>query len=328
MNASAAKSDPQVALDPSKLVHLLASHLRLLLFCAAAGFLAALVYVFYRPPVYVSQALLDSFPASNHAAMDLLYPLPASCRRLWEKCQDSSLPILPVLVGYALRRMRGRNLLCAPNTKIHGLANITATGLTQIGMHHIGFMHADDATYIRVRGSLHLKGNNHIGRGSRIDIGPAARCTLTDAFLNARCLVVVETELTVGAGSQIGWDVMLIDGNFHSIDYPGRKPRAPGITVGRQVWIGARATLLSGATVADGCVVAAGAVVVGRFEEPRTLIAGNPARVVRRDVTWHPDAPDSGDENANGHDSPLLNEHPANPARSRYPAPSPAIRSD
>lgn len=59
MNASAAKSEPQVALDPSRLVHLLVSHLRLLFFCAAAGFLAALVYVFYRPPVYVSQALLE-----------------------------------------------------------------------------------------------------------------------------------------------------------------------------------------------------------------------------------------------------------------------------
>lgn len=227
--------------------------------------------------------------------MDLLYPLPASCRRLWDKCQDSSLPILPVLFGYALRRLRGRNLLCAPGTRIRGLANITATGLTQVGMHHIGFMHAEDATYIRVRGSLLLAGNNHIGRGSRLDIGPAARCTFTDCFLNARCLVVVETELHIGAGSQIAWDVMMIDGNFHTIDYPGRKPRPPGISIGREVWIGARATILSGATIADGCVVAAGAVVAGRFDEPRTLIAGNPARVVRRDVTWHLDAPEPDD---------------------------------
>ncbi len=224
--------------------------------------------------------------------MDLLYPLPASCRRLWDKCQDSSISIFPVLFGYACKRLRGRNLLCAPGTKIRGLRNITATGLTQIGMHHIGFMLPHEPTYLRIRGRLLLEGDNHIGRGSRLDIGPSARCTFTDAFLNARCLFVVETSLTIGAGTQVGWDVMMIDGNFHTIDYPGRKPRAPGISIGSGVWIGARATILSGASIPDGCVIAAGAVVAGRFDEPRTLIAGNPARVVRRDVSWRLDAPD------------------------------------
>ena len=59
MSLPALKSDVQLALDPWKLFHLLASHLRLLVFCAAAGLLAALAYVIYRPPVYVSYAILE-----------------------------------------------------------------------------------------------------------------------------------------------------------------------------------------------------------------------------------------------------------------------------
>jgi len=59
MNLPALKSDVQVALDPWKLVHLLSAHLRLLVFCAAAGLLAAFAYVLHRPPVYVSQAVLE-----------------------------------------------------------------------------------------------------------------------------------------------------------------------------------------------------------------------------------------------------------------------------
>lgn len=228
--------------------------------------------------------------------MQLSYALPASCRRLWGKCQDSSLPVLPTLLAYTLRRLQGRNLLCAPGTRIKGLSNIDASGLTQIGMHHIGFMLPGEPTFLHIRGHLLLKGKNHIGRGSRLDIGPRARCVLSDVFINARCLLVVETRLEIGAGSQIAWDVMLIDGNFHSIDYPGRRPRPGGITIGSDVWVGARATILSGTEIAAGCVVAAGAVVSGIFLEPRTLIAGNPARVVRRDVTWHLDSPEPSAE--------------------------------
>jgi capsular exopolysaccharide family len=58
-HVSAHKPEVQLALDPWKLLHLLASHLWLLAFCVAAGLLAAFAYVVYRPPVYVSQALLE-----------------------------------------------------------------------------------------------------------------------------------------------------------------------------------------------------------------------------------------------------------------------------
>ncbi len=53
------KNDVQFALDPWKLFHLLASHLRLILLCVAVGFIAAFAYVLHRSPVYVSRAVLE-----------------------------------------------------------------------------------------------------------------------------------------------------------------------------------------------------------------------------------------------------------------------------
>jgi acetyltransferase-like isoleucine patch superfamily enzyme len=51
------------------------------------------------------------------------------------------------------------------------------------------------------------------------------------------------------------------------------------------VWIGAGATVLAGVTVGDGAVVAAGSVVTVDVPE-RTVVAGNPARIIGQDISW------------------------------------------
>ena len=53
--------------------------------------------------------------------------------------------------------------------------------------------------------------------------------------------------------------------------------------VGNDVWIGAGATILPGARIGDGAILGAGAVVGGTVA-PYTVVAGNPARVVRHRV--------------------------------------------
>jgi acetyltransferase-like isoleucine patch superfamily enzyme len=61
-----------------------------------------------------------------------------------------------------------------------------------------------------------------------------------------------------------------------------------GITIGNDVWLGAKVTILDGTVIGDGCIVAAGAVVKGEFP-PRSIIAGVPARVVKtREETLAP----------------------------------------
>lgn len=52
------------------------------------------------------------------------------------------------------------------------------------------------------------------------------------------------------------------------------------VTIGNDVWIGARAIVLDGATIGDGAIVAAGAVVAGEVP-PYAIVSGVPAKVVR-----------------------------------------------
>ncbi len=53
------------------------------------------------------------------------------------------------------------------------------------------------------------------------------------------------------------------------------------IVIGDDVWLGANVTILKGAHIGSGSIVAAGAVVVRGTYPERSLLAGNPARVIR-----------------------------------------------
>jgi acetyltransferase-like isoleucine patch superfamily enzyme len=60
-----------------------------------------------------------------------------------------------------------------------------------------------------------------------------------------------------------------------------KRPEANPLTIGHDVWIGARVIILPGCRqIGDGAVVGAGAVVT-RDVEPYRIVAGNPARVIR-----------------------------------------------
>jgi acetyltransferase-like isoleucine patch superfamily enzyme len=53
------------------------------------------------------------------------------------------------------------------------------------------------------------------------------------------------------------------------------------VIIGNDVWIGHEAVILSGARIGDGAVIGAGAVVT-KDVEPYSIVAGNPARLIRK----------------------------------------------
>ncbi len=102
--------------------------------------------------------------------------------------------------------------------------------------------------------------------------------------------------ITIGAFCSFGPDVLIFGQADHpthlASTFPFRakllRPEAPntdavtrgGVSIGNDVWVGARAIILSGVTVGDGAVIGAGAVVP-RDVPPYAVVAGNPARVLR-----------------------------------------------
>ena len=110
--------------------------------------------------------------------------------------------------------------------------------------------------------------------GLNITVGEAVFIGYESAFTG-------HAPIDIGDEVMIAHKVNLITGG-HPVDPDQRRAylTAAPITIEKNVWIGAAATVLPGVHIGAGAVVAAGAVVT-RDVPPATLVAGVPATVVR-----------------------------------------------
>jgi acetyltransferase-like isoleucine patch superfamily enzyme len=110
-------------------------------------------------------------------------------------------------------------------------------------------------------------------------------------FVNSGVVLMSVLEITIGDDVAIANEAYLVDSDSHGVE--GRPVKNAPIHIGNGTWIGARAIVLPGVTIGSRCLVAAGAVVSKDVPDD-TLVAGNPARVVRELVypagvtrAWH-----------------------------------------
>ena len=102
-----------------------------------------------------------------------------------------------------------------------------------------------------------------------------------NVFINQNCTLYDLGGIDIADDVMIGPNVSLITSS-HPLEPSQRRAFviAKPIVIERNVWIAAGATILGGVTVGENSVVAAAAVVT-KDVPPNTLVAGNPARVIR-----------------------------------------------
>lgn len=58
------------------------------------------------------------------------------------------------------------------------------------------------------------------------------------------------------------------------------------IEIGKHVWIGKDSKIGKNVKIADNSIVGWGSIVTKEFNEPNVIIAGIPAKIVKRGINW------------------------------------------
>jgi len=116
--------------------------------------------------------------------------------------------------------------------------------------------------------------NFHCDLGYNIHVGD-------HFYAGYNCTILDMAEVKIGNNCMIGPNVGIYTAG-HSIEPKDRNKSgyAIPIHIGDDVWIGGSCTILPGITIGDNSIVAAGSIVT-KDVPSNTVVAGNPARVIK-----------------------------------------------
>ncbi len=141
---------------------------------------------------------------------------------------------------------------------------------------------------------------NFIFESDKGEIEIGDRC-----FINGGTNIISRSKVKFGNDITVAWGCTFYDHNSHSIDWRERKNdmfqqfkdkedtgdfiknknwdvvKTRSITIGDKVWIGFDCVILNGVNIGEGAILGAKSVV-REDVEPWTMVAGNPARVIKR----------------------------------------------
>lgn len=137
-------------------------------------------------------------------------------------------------------------------------------------------------------GPLTRYGNGpyNLSYGAYIEIVNGGTLTIGQGASNVGLTIMCAKEVTIGNGVRIGRNVSIRDWNGpHVIINDTYVNHAP-VIIEDHVWLCTGCMVMPGVTIGKGSVVAANAVVT-KDVPPYSLVAGTPAKIVKRNIKWY-----------------------------------------
>lgn len=142
--------------------------------------------------------------------------------------------------------------------------------------------------YIEIGDNVTFVGRNNLIVGfGVVGVERAELVIGSNVTVGYQCEINVGCRVSIGKNVRIATGVKIFDNNSHPVDSIRRRERLPmtlddvgPVVIEEDAWIATNAMILKRVVVGKGAVVAAGAVVT-RDVPDHTVVAGNPARVVK-----------------------------------------------
>lgn len=98
------------------------------------------------------------------------------------------------------------------------------------------------------------------------------------------------TTIRIGTGCLLSNNIEIHTSDYHKIFNSKNSKRInpdKDIVIGDKVWIGLGTTILKGTFIADNTIIGAKSLCSGTYGEKNTILAGNPAKVIKKDIFWN-----------------------------------------
>lgn len=184
-------------------------------------------------------------------------------------------------------------IIVSRKTKLQSLSGKVCLEKVETGMIRIGFGNMQmldyryDRTLLCIEGTLTFKGKCKIGMASRLMV--YGHLELGENFLiSGDATIICAEKISIGNNSTLAWESIVMDTDHHEIYDASGSCINPNqkVIIGNNVWIGARTMILKGCRIPDGCIIGANTTLTKSFDEAKSIIAGTPPRVIKRDVNW------------------------------------------
>lgn len=146
--------------------------------------------------------------------------------------------------------------------------------------------HKTTLLWISQNGMIVFSGGAIFAEGTSIYIKDNCQMHIgKDFYCNKNCLFRCCDNISFGDKALLGWNVTLqtTDGHVIEVDRQAKDNHGP-IEIGNHVWIASNSIVSKGVIVGDDCVIAQLSLVNKSFPEKHLLIAGIPAKIIKRNI--------------------------------------------
>ena len=143
--------------------------------------------------------------------------------------------------------------------------------------------------------TIHQNANFSIGAFSeirgRIIVQPASSLWIGKNLVCNSAIFIHSSEqgnITIGNDCLFS-NTQIYNSDFHAYydDETGIRINQPkDIKIGNHVWLGLNSLILKGTFISDNSIVGAGAITSKIFDIPNSVITGNPAKIVKQNISW------------------------------------------